>query len=274
VTRKQSQEVMTQNLKHPSYPTAKILLTDDNELNRFVILEMLKDLDIKPDIAVNGKEAVDLCESKKFDLILMDIQMPVMDGIEATNLIHKQQGNNEIPIIGITADALLGQADYYIKQGLDDLITKPFHHKKLQKTLLKWIPHLEQQAIEKTQSISWKLQKICPNYINIEEGIKYANNKEEFYRHIVDLFYEDYIGFSERIRSYHQQKDWDKLLREVHSLKGLAKLIGAHKLNELSVSSNLKLKNRDADAYKLESYRDLENHLKEVLRELKTFLKT
>ena len=268
----EEKKITSDKIVGPSYPKAKILLTDDNKLNRFVILEMLKDLNIQPDIAVNGQEAVDLCKGEKYDLIFMDIQMPVMDGIEATKIIHNQSNNKNVPIIGITADALLGQADFYIEQGLDDLITKPFHHVRIQEVLLKWIPYLEQGFIEEDESFNSKLKKICPNLIDVDEGIKYANNKEEFYWNIVNMFFKDYSGFEKRIELYFEKECWDELLREVHSLKGLAKLIGARKLTKLAETVNRKLKNKDSDAYILENYRELQHHLKQVLDELEKFM--
>ncbi|MDD7983938.1 ATP-binding protein [Lentisphaera marina] len=256
----------------PSYPKAKLLLTDDNELNRFVIIEMLKDINIHPDIAVNGKEAVELCEKTKYDLILMDIQMPVMDGIEATNLIHSDSRNKKVPIIGITADALLGQAEHYIKQGLDDLITKPFHHHRLQQVLLKWLPHLEEKLSTNLKSVSKKLQNTSIQHVDIEEGIKYANNNQEHYLHVIYKFCNNYSEIGERIKNYFMEEEWSDLFREIHSLKGLAKLIGAHELSDLAQKLNQKLKNQDDEAYQIDSYNELENKLQAVLSELNEIL--
>ena len=82
------------------------------------------------DFAQNGKVAIEMAASHHYDIILMDIQMPEMDGLEATQLLRKQYGDN-IPIIAITANAIKEELDYYLKNGFTDYLTKPFEEKKL-----------------------------------------------------------------------------------------------------------------------------------------------
>ena len=108
----------------------KLLVAEDNEFNCLLLKFILDKNKISYDFAENGKIAVEKALTGTYDLILMDIQMPEMDGIEATQILRKKLGN-EIPIIAVTANAVKEELDYYLKNGLSDYLTKPFEEKKL-----------------------------------------------------------------------------------------------------------------------------------------------
>ena len=108
---------------------AKVLVAEDSEVNQFIIKELLAIYGITPVIVENGQQAVDRFLSECFELVFMDIQMPVMDGVEATSKLReaqKQQGiNAECSIVGLSAHAMAGDRERYLEQGMDDYITKP-----------------------------------------------------------------------------------------------------------------------------------------------------
>ena len=116
-----------------------ILLVEDMEANRKLALIILKKSGYECDIAKNGKEALEICREKKYDLILMDCQMPVMDGYEATRHIKNMGLNKDTPIIAMTANALEGDREKCLESGMDDFITKPIVFKKIDETIKKWM---------------------------------------------------------------------------------------------------------------------------------------
>ncbi|MFK7758077.1 MAG: PAS domain S-box protein [Flavobacteriales bacterium] len=115
-----------------------ILVAEDNELNRLVIESTLAYYNLNMLFAVNGKEAIELLTKRQVDLVLMDIQMPVMDGIESTHYIRKELKMN-LPIIALTANVLKGDTEGYLKAGMNDTIPKPFDENDVVFTLLKWL---------------------------------------------------------------------------------------------------------------------------------------
>jgi PAS domain S-box-containing protein len=118
----------------------RVLLVEDNEINLMVATELLSDLGIVVNVATNGQDAVDRIKAEPFDLVLMDIQMPVMDGLTATSLIRIDPRFRELPILAMTAHAMTGDRDKSIEAGMNDHLTKPIMPAKLTEMLLQWIP--------------------------------------------------------------------------------------------------------------------------------------
>ncbi|MCT8977588.1 response regulator [Clostridium sp. CX1] len=114
-----------------------ILVVEDDKASQMVMYNLLKKYGHTCDVANNGQEAVEMAQNKKYDLVLMDIQMPIMDGIQATKLIRKSEENKDkhIPIIALTAYALKGDREKLIDAGMDDYISKPFNVEELLKTV-------------------------------------------------------------------------------------------------------------------------------------------
>ncbi|MCU0323445.1 MAG: response regulator, partial [Chitinophagaceae bacterium] len=116
----------------------KILVVEDNEMNRFVALTLLEQYGATVDQAMDGKEAVNFVENHYTDLILMDVRMPVMDGIEATKQIRANQ-HTSIPIIALTANAVKGEQEKCLAAGMNDYLTKPFEEENLISTIATWL---------------------------------------------------------------------------------------------------------------------------------------
>ena len=113
---------------------------EDNETNQLVLLGILKKLGHRADVANNGAEALGILANKNFDLILMDCQMPVMDGLEATKRIRKgNEGNKNTPIIAITANAMSGDKQRCLTAGMNDYIKKPFKKEMLKEKIDLWL---------------------------------------------------------------------------------------------------------------------------------------
>jgi CheY-like chemotaxis protein len=119
----------------------RILLAEDNLVNQRVALAVLKKLGLTPELAVNGQEASAAAQARTFDLILMDCQMPEMDGFEATRLIREQEGGaRRVPILAMTANAMAGDRERCLEAGMDDYLAKPIAILDLKEALLRWLP--------------------------------------------------------------------------------------------------------------------------------------
>ena len=116
----------------------KVLIVEDNEVNQLVLKSFVKKMGFQSDSAMNGQEAVDLISKQNYSIILMDCQMPVMDGFDATKAIRKILGwNNRIPIIAVTANAMEGDRDRCLQSGMDDYLKKPVSMDRLRTSMEK-----------------------------------------------------------------------------------------------------------------------------------------
>lgn len=118
---------------------ANVLLVEDNEINQEIAAEILKHMQFNVTLARDGYEAIDKVKNGNFDIVLMDIQMPKFDGIEATIKIRKDKKNDELPIVAMTAHAMLGDVEKSLRSGMNDHVTKPIDPDILFRTLVKWI---------------------------------------------------------------------------------------------------------------------------------------
>lgn len=123
------------------FPGKRVLVADDYFVNQEVAQDILELMDLEVEVAENGKEALEKHQTKSFDVILMDIQMPEMDGFEATKAIRTNEGQNKhTPIIALTANALTGDREKCIEAGMDDYIPKPIEADKLEELMKKYLP--------------------------------------------------------------------------------------------------------------------------------------
>ncbi len=118
---------------------AKVLLAEDNEVNQLVASRILKNAGLVVEIAGNGREAIEMLQKKKYDLVLMDIQMPEMDGITATKKIREMPQFKNLPILAMTAHAMSGDRELSLKAGMNDHINKPINLQELFSSLAKWL---------------------------------------------------------------------------------------------------------------------------------------
>jgi len=220
-----------------------ILLTEDNEINQQVAMELMEDAGFVVEIANNGLEAVEKMkssgENSKYALIFMDIQMPVMDGLTATEEIRKLSQYNEVPIIAMTADAMTGVKEKCLELGMNDMVTKPIDPDEMFGAMVEWIKpdgkKKEKRKKKKVTDIKEKTENIeIPNIpgLNIQSALGRMNNKKKLYLNILEKFYNNNQNFITEIKATLEKDDYETAQRLIHTLKGVSGNIGAESLNE------------------------------------------
>jgi CheY-like chemotaxis protein len=122
-------------------PRHNILLVEDNQLNQMLVLAMLKTMPLSIDVAEDGEQALNRLQQKTYDLILMDCQMPILDGLETTKIIRQNESNKgtHTPIIAVTANTMIDDCQKCLDAGMDDYISKPFSKHDLAAGIGKWL---------------------------------------------------------------------------------------------------------------------------------------
>ena len=241
----------SENVLNFTAPEAKIMVVDDNEMNRKVALGLLAPLKMQIDTAENGKQALDMICSKKYDLIFMDHMMPIMDGIEATKKLREMDDEycRQVPVIALTANAIVEARAKFFEAGMNDFAAKPIDLKDICAKIRKWLPAeyiINNEAKEASLSdVSQEketeedLPVICG--LDVSEGIKNSGTKELFFSLLGDFY--KLID----MKSTKMEKCLaDGLIREytieVHALKNTARMIGAMELSkwcyELEMAGN------------------------------------
>jgi PAS domain S-box-containing protein len=215
---------------------AKILLTEDNEINQQVAEELLVEAGISVTIANNGLEAVEWVEKENFDLILMDLQMPEMDGFEATGIIRAKDGFADMPIIAMTANALTEDRDRCLELGMNDHIAKPIDPENLYDTLSKWLPEIKPGRVvevKATEQISSELPDALPG-INLEIGLRSLRGNTNLFRKLLMEFATDHSDDIQKIVDALDAEGYEVAQRLAHTVKGVAGTIGAQKLSDVA----------------------------------------
>jgi two-component system sensor histidine kinase/response regulator len=250
----------------------QLLLVEDNEINQEVAQELLERAGFSITIANNGKEGVEAAYKWDFDCILMDIQMPIMDGFEATKIIKTDTKNKNTPILAMTANAMVNDIEDCRNAGMDDHIPKPIDPKKLLSTLEKWLGDRISEAkdlSETTIDNKSSLEEMISNLpgINAEPALQRFSGNTKLYASTLVKFCENNQSVVESITRALESGDVDTAKREAHSVKGVSGLIGAERLFEVSGVLEQKIKEQNGEG--VESYfRDFSEALQLVLTSL------
>jgi two-component system sensor histidine kinase/response regulator len=198
-------------------PSLKILAAEDTPFNQKFISRLLERWELNAVFVENGMEAVEKVNEQDFDIVLMDVQMPVMDGFEATRLIRekeKESGLPRIPIIAMTAYAMKGDKERCLESGMDGYVSKPISLELLKTEILKFspsIPQPERNVADNTHEISFDTGRLMQAF----------DNDAEFLKEAVGMFIEDYPPMIDSIRQALSAVDYDELRRTAHGLKGM-----------------------------------------------------
>jgi len=233
-----------------------ILLVEDNEINQQVARELLGHVGIRVTEVHDGQQAVDITENENFDCILMDIQMPVMDGYSATTIIRKndaKKGTDFLnrPIIAMTADAMTGDRDRCLQAGMNDYIPKPIKPEILYRTLLRWLKPdsplgFSYLTIDNSDHSSHTpFQKI--EGLDTRIGLKNANSKEQLYIDLLDKAHHRFHNIDDQILSEMNHNNFEAAKRLIHTFKGVTGTIGAIELNKIAKETEIAIKAKNTE---------------------------
>lgn len=246
---------------------ADILLVEDNELNQQVVLGFLEETRANIDVAENGQIALDMLENKTYDIVFMDLQMPVMDGITATQKIRNQDKFKDLPIIAMTAHAMQEELQKCLDVGMNDYFTKPIDPNALFVLLAKWLAkdpgsrhqmteklvsnksnENEKSAEETSEANSFLTQLKAIDIFDVDNAIKAMGGRTHIYQQLVVDFSKNYEETVDGLREIYQNKHFEEAFRVAHSLKSNANYIGAVTLTKRATELEAQLKNKPESA--------------------------
>lgn len=242
-------------------PEAKILVVDDNEMNLFVVQNLLKKTKMKITCCDRGEKCLELVKKEVFDVILLDHMMPGMDGIETMKRLKKLEGNlcKDTPVIALTANAIVGVREMYLQEGFNDYLSKPIESEKLEKMLKHYIvaekiqpvnnvqkeeipdvcqssavqetdAHIAENREETAEAV--RTDKAIRGTIDLFLGLQYSAESDEMYKEFLRMFCDMSKDKEEKIRACYEQENWENYTVLVHALKSTSLSIGGKKLSE------------------------------------------
>jgi PAS domain S-box-containing protein len=204
----------------------RILLAEDNSINQQVAVGLLKKFGLQADAVANGEEAIRILENIPYDLVLMDVQMPVMDGLEATRRIRDPRSavkNHQIPVIAMTAGAIMGDREKCIEAGMNDYITKPVSPQAIAKALVKWLPKGKDKGGKGSadSGVASSLDTYQPSLIFDREGMRsLLMNDADLIHSVLESFLENIPQQIVTLKDYLEKGDVYGTRRQAHSIKG------------------------------------------------------
>ncbi len=225
-------------------PMGRILIVDDNAMNLAVAQGLLKATRLQIDVASSGEECLELIKRKTYHLICMDHMMPVMDGVQTLHAIRALEGNpsRDIPVIALTANAVAGARELYLKEGFQDYLTKPIDADKLENMLIEYLPgnvvYLtnnrkisdEYEQAEEGSELAIRESQLYLMGFNLRNGLRYMGGDKALYGKVLHDFHSILQEKEAALRDFLEKGDMPGYTIIVHSLKGNARNVGADDL--------------------------------------------
>ncbi len=248
-------ERMSENAVHaeqyiPSFtaPDARLLVVDDNEMNLLVVRGLLKDTKMQIDTCMSGPECLAKLEATKYDAILLDHMMPEMDGVETFHRAENLPNAKGVPFIMLTANAISGAKDAFLKEGFSAYLSKPIDSLLMEATLMKWLPlnkilpgpNPQELARERAQAESLEASgEGDTGDLDIEQGMKYNGGMEDMYKIVLGMFIKLRPEKQAEMKQHFDAEDWQDYATMLHALKSTAMTIGGQKLSDAAKSLEL-----------------------------------
>ncbi|MBU1664160.1 MAG: PhnD/SsuA/transferrin family substrate-binding protein [Gammaproteobacteria bacterium] len=229
----------------------RVLLVEDNLINQEVALDLLQEVGIRADLARDGREAVDKARGHDYELILMDVQMPVMDGLAATAAIRRLPGYSTAPILAMTASVFVEEQNQCLEAGMNDLVPKPVDPEALFAALAKWLPERRDSPrptpVPGTPNVD---DALCASLgeidgLDVAAGLRSVSGKLPSYTRLLRQFALAHRDDMKLLRAQYEAGDLVSARRVAHSIKGAAGALGATRLQDLA--GELEAAMRDAD---------------------------
>jgi CheY-like chemotaxis protein len=231
---------------------ARILVVEDNDINQQIACELLQDAGLVVKVAANGRIALDMLAKDPFELVLMDMQMPVMDGIEATIAIRRQERFQSLPIVAMTANAMVQDRQKCLDAGMNDYLGKPIDVENLWRVLLKWIKlrASDLPTAVPTHPTSAPALLAVPGLpagvpgLDVAAGLARMMGKKPLYLAMLRKYVTNHKRSAQDIQQALDAGDWATAERLAHTLKGVSATVGAIQLPELSLQLEQAIKDK------------------------------
>ena len=229
----------------------RILLVDDEPVNQEVASELLHAAGHQVELAANGMEAVDRARHHTFDLVLMDMQMPVMDGLAATQALRKIAAFAETPIIAMTANAFSADRDRCIAAGMNDFIPKPVDPARLYQTIARWAPVTRAPAADDAAGAAVPTGELPPSFadrlsgvadLDINAGLQAVQGFWDTYQRLLAMYVAHHAGDIALLRRHLETGKVTNARRVAHTLKGVAATLGASAVQRAAAALELLLR--------------------------------
>ena len=226
-------EAMSAASRHAARPSplqdlrgAHVLAVDDNDINLQVVQEILEDVGLRVSTAADGAQALAMVRAKRYDLVLMDMQMPVMDGLEATRAIRTLAHHGDLPIVAMTANAMAQDRQRCLDAGMNDFVAKPIEPSRLFEVLQQWLQPLAAGLADSVQASSGA-EWVGIEGLDAVAGLRRVRGKAEAYRAMLARFVNGQRDAVQRLVLALQSGDTALAERIAHTLKGVAANLGA-----------------------------------------------
>jgi polar amino acid transport system substrate-binding protein len=246
---------------------ARLLLVEDNEINRQVAQELLEGFGLDVTVAENGEEAIALLKEAQFDGVLMDMQMPVMDGVTATREIRKNPHFSKLPIIALTANVMVSEQNEFLDAGITDYIGKPIDPDRLVATLAKWVrPTRTTGSTPVGQTFQNSAPEPLPDLpgVKVAESVRRIGGSVTLYFSLLDKFRVNQRNFATSFREALAADDRSTAERLAHTLRGIAGTLGAETLQDLAKLLESSIRKEESG--------EVDSLLARVDKELATFI--
>lgn len=246
---KHQEEVTSNKLQSIDYSGLHILIVDDNEINREIIKEQLAQINIRTTEAQNGKECLDILSiNKNFHMILMDIQMPILDGIETTKLIKNDPSFSSIPIVILSAHGFEEEMERCRKIGASDFLVKPVDYEDLLDSISRIIPVSERARSSGIPGGPNPISFPMIEGLDTTSGLRRVMGNRDAYLELLRKFISNQKDSIERLQNHFDNKDVQALQRDCHSLAGISSNLGFIELSVICKNIELRLRNNEWDS--------------------------
>ena len=280
------QQVAKKEKRKVYFKPAKILLVEDNLMNQELAVSLLNSVGLTTMIANNGKEALELLKPNSFDLVLMDLQMPVMDGLTATKEIRAKEEEyfKKVPILAMSARAFQKDKEECYDAGMNSYIVKPIDPTLLYEDLAKYLPIAAEGAVPQNKTVIAEDNQLSEDEANFvaqfskvrnfdaAAGLYHANSNKNIYMRILHGFVRDYSGNNFELRKLIETAKFEEATLITHTIKGLCGTIGSSHVQSLGakVEATLSQKQQNFEEYNVfeAALHDLIEDLNVVLNDL------